>query len=391
MIELSPDSRISTVTLEKQVKQLHHTLVIANLKSNFSQNFDTVEHSVFNVTCHPSAIDFTHRNFFTLNLVSNSKFPCFYVFGGRFATPVSNLRKLVLEENCAHVSTVSIANGSIIAKPACYHASTLVNGHLYVFGGLSKDNTAPMNQMTAFDVAKRKWRLVKHAPNSLVPGGKMLHSMTLAQDGKTIWIFGGVLQYDLALLDELLIFNLETLEYSIISDQKGAIGRHSHSAHFFNDYFYVVGGKVEEKNKNLTLHRLDKKTYQWNNPISTDSIITRYQCDTSFLLLDTLFLLCSLHQKQSLGETVFITHVILVNLNFHLPVRLIVLDYGMHITSSSILSQNSFICSESQIVHVFKSHYFPTLFKQLTSAPITNGSKLIFSKEFTNITIISKN
>ncbi|KAI8584920.1 hypothetical protein BDZ88DRAFT_434935 [Geranomyces variabilis] len=115
---------------------------------------------------------------------------CLYVFGGE------NVPRVPIDA-CLHVLDLKAKVWTVVEPtaeaptPRVGHSTAVIGDKIYLFGGRSGAEQAPLDDFYSFDTAARKWtRIINHAgTGSVLPAARSYFSMASSADH--IYLFGG--------------------------------------------------------------------------------------------------------------------------------------------------------------------------------------------------------
>ncbi|CAO3702218.1 unnamed protein product [Rhizopus stolonifer] len=157
--------------------------------------------------------------------------------------------------------------------------STLVNRHVYVFGGRLQSNRQISNRLYVLSLDTMAWKIT--IPQNVPPTPRYFHSAN-AQNNTHIVFYGGmtVKQYqnkressadELVTLDDLIFLDLRTLswEYPKFHEQRLPLPRYAHISTLVKDRLIIMGGQDIDNNYLSEINIFDCKSRSWCQPLSS--------------------------------------------------------------------------------------------------------------------------
>lgn len=156
---------------------------------------------------------------------------------------------------------------------------TLVNKHIYVFGGRLLSNRQISNRLYILSLETMVWKIA--FPNNTPPIPRYFHSANAQNDTHIIFYGGMTVKQrnskvsppinELATLDDLIVLNIKTFtwEYPNFNDQTLPPSRYAHISTLVNDRLIVVGGQDIHNNYLSDINIFDCKKRVWCEPISS--------------------------------------------------------------------------------------------------------------------------
>ncbi|CAO3700685.1 unnamed protein product [Rhizopus stolonifer] len=161
-------------------------------------------------------------------------------------------------------------------------SATLINQHVYVFGGRLQKNRQISNKLYILSLETMIWELA--FPHNVPPIPRYFHSAN-AYNSTHIVIYGGmtakqrqsrksVSPDELATLDDIIFLNVNSLawEYPNLEDQILPAQRYAHIATLANDRLVVMGGQDIQNNYLSDIHIFDCKHRIWSESISSQQL-----------------------------------------------------------------------------------------------------------------------
>jgi len=135
-------------------------------------------------------------------------------------------------------------------KPAgrYYHAAAVVDGKMFIYGGLSYQNGPFMSSdMWVYDPVLNSWEMIGYAENN-TPPSRLMHSLVSVDN--ILYLYGG--QGDTAeALDDFWAFDTTTKTWNQLTPNPLA-PRYGHGAEVINGQMYVIAGADDETYHNDT-------------------------------------------------------------------------------------------------------------------------------------------
>ena len=162
-----------------------------------------------------------------------------YIIGGWSSTAAAPLNDVVVYDfstsSFSTVTTVGVSSGaSLLAR--YYHTATLIDYYIFVIGGVGGGTGICFNDVPVYNMMLKAWSVL---PTTGTFSPRSHHTATFYNN--VIYVIGGYV-YGSALSD-VMSLNIVSRAWSTISTTGTFTARYGHSAVLYGTSIYVIGGK----------------------------------------------------------------------------------------------------------------------------------------------------
>eukprot|EP00095_Tigriopus_kingsejongensis_P011479 snap_masked-scaffold626_size122949-processed-gene-0.20 protein:Tk11479 transcript:snap_masked-scaffold626_size122949-processed-gene-0.20-mRNA-1 annotation:"leucine-zipper-like transcription regulator 1 isoform x2" len=170
-----------------------------------------------------------------------------FVFSGQSGAQITNslFQFHFPSKTWSRISTEHILRDTPLPPNRRYgHSMVAFDRQLYVFGGWAE--TVLSHDFHSFDLDSQTWSVVATAPDSHLPSGRLFHAATIVQDA--MYIFGGTVDHNIR-SGEMYRYQMDAFPKCTLQDDFGRLWRQGQ----FCDIQFVVGSKGESLSAHTVL------------------------------------------------------------------------------------------------------------------------------------------